>query len=123
MAAPAGLGSTGPEGVGDAAAGAAKGGVDGLLANELRGMSRGEAERLLSQWDASTFDTLADSLRYHAQKHGFGDDMAKYLRKASNFNKKGARKRLLEDGATRWTRESGEFLIERNGKIVSYGLH
>jgi hypothetical protein len=25
------------------------------------------------------------------------------------------------DGAKRWTRKSGEFLIERDGKIVSYG--
>ena len=42
---------------------------------------------------------------------------------ASNFNKKGAHKTVLPDGAIRWNRKDGEFLIERNGKIVTYGYN
>ena len=82
----------------------------------------GEAKALMKMWDASTFPTLAKSLRYHANTHGFRDDVWKYMRKAANFNKYGATKKLLADGATRWKHKSGEFLIERAGKIVSYGL-
>ena len=66
-------------------------------------------------------DNVAQSIRYHAKKHGFGNDVPKYLRKAANFGKKGAKKKLLPDGATRWTKKNGEFLIERGGKIVTYG--
>ena len=82
-----------------------------------------EAKRLMSMWDKGSFPTRAKSIRHHANKHGFGDDVAKYMRKAANFNKKGARKKELEDGAIRWNRKSGEFLIERGGKIVSYGVN
>ena len=81
-----------------------------------------EYKKLLSQWDKASFDSLSKSIRYHSKKHGFGDDYVKYLRKASNFNKKGAKKVILPDGAIRWNRNNGEFLIERKGKIVSYGI-
>lgn len=37
--------------------------------------------------------------------------------------KKGAKKTILDDGATRWNRKNGEFLIERGGKIVTYGVN
>jgi hypothetical protein len=43
-----------------------------------------------------------------------------YLCKAANFNKKGARKRLLLNDAVCWNK-GNEFLIERDGKIVTYG--
>ena len=66
---------------------------------------------------------FADSIRDHAKRHGFGDDIPKYLRKAANFNKKGAKKTILDDGATRWNRKNGKFLIERDGKIVTYGVN
>jgi len=56
------------------------------------------------------------------QKHLPDRDVWTYLRKAANFNKKGARRKLLDDGAVRYSRKSGEYLIERGGKIVSYGL-
>ncbi len=82
-----------------------------------------EAKELLSRWDKATYRTVADSIRDHAARHGFEDDRAKYLRKAAHFNKKGAMKKVLEDGSVRWTRKSGEFLIERHGKIVTDGVN
>jgi len=47
----------------------------------------------------------------------------KYLRKASNFNCKGAHRLARPDGTVRYVRKSGESLIERMGKIVSYGFN
>lgn len=91
--------------------------------SQLKGMSLKEAKNLLFIWNKATYRTIADSLRDHAARHGFGDDIAKYLRKAAHFNKKGARKKILEDGATRWTRKSGEFFIERDGKVITYGIN
>jgi hypothetical protein len=87
----------------------------------LKNMPVSEAKQLMSKWNKGNHYNIAESLRYHADKHGFGGDMPKYLRKAASFNKKGARKTTLSDGATRWNRKSGEFLIERDKKIVSYG--
>jgi hypothetical protein len=101
-------------------------GVRGLATKtvgNLNGMPLKEAKQLMSKWDKATFDTLSDSIRDHAKRHGFGLDIAKYLRKAARFNKKGAKKTILEKGATRWNRKNGEFLIERNGKIVTYGVN
>ncbi len=80
-----------------------------------------EAKQLMKMWDKRSFRTLSDSIRYHAGKHGGGSDPWKYMRRAASFNKKGATRKPLGDGATRWTRKNGEFLIEKNGKIVSYG--
>lgn len=82
-----------------------------------------EAKQLMSKWDKATYDNLSDSIRDHAKRHGFGNDIPKYLRKAASFNKKGAKKTTLDDGATRWNRKNGEFLIERDGKIVTYGVN
>lgn len=79
-----------------------------------------EIQQLMASWDQATYPTLPTSIVKHAQKHGFNEDYLRYLRKASNFNKKGARKKNLPDGATRW-HKGNEFLIERNGKIVTYG--
>ena len=56
----------------------------------------------------------------HCNKHGFEGDYLRYLRKASNFNKRGAKTKYLPDGAIRWNK-GYEFLIERDGKIVTYG--
>ena len=79
-----------------------------------------EIQTLMQSWDQATYPTLPTSIVKHADKHGFVGDYLRYLRKAANFNKKGARKKLLPDEATRWHKGS-EFLIERNGKIVTYG--
>ena len=89
--------------------------------NLLKGMRFSEAKRLISRWSKGNHDNIAESIRYHAKKHGFENNIPKYLRKAGSFNKKGATKKNLSDGATRWNKKNGEFLIEREGKIVSYG--
>lgn len=97
---------------------ASKGGkfVSGLF----KGAELGELKKLIGRWDRGNHDSLRDSLKYHLREHGNGD-LLKYLRQAYNFNKNGARKKILEDGATRWNRGDGSYIIERNGKIVSYG--
>lgn len=79
-----------------------------------------EMEDLLDDWDKGSFDSVEDSVDYHAEKHGDGDKK-KYLRKARNFNKKGARKKHNSDGTTTYKKKDGEFKIERNGKTVTYG--
>ncbi|MGH7998689.1 MAG: hypothetical protein ACREPR_04465 [Brasilonema sp.] len=79
-----------------------------------------EMKSLMENWDKATYTTLANSIVDHADRHDFTGNYLKYLRKANNFNKKGARKKTLPDGALRWNK-GNEFLIERNGKIVSYG--
>ncbi|ETW95594.1 MAG: hypothetical protein ETSY1_29970, partial [Candidatus Entotheonella factor] len=89
--------------------------------SQLAGVSLKEAKQLLSRWDKSSYRTLSKSIRDHAHRHGFGDDIPKYLRKAANFNKKGANKKVRADGSVRYRRPNGEFLIERDGKIVTYG--
>ncbi len=79
-----------------------------------------EIQVLMQRWDQATYSTLPASIVKHAKKHGFPEEYLRYLRKADNFNKKAARKKFLPDGAIRWNKGS-EFLIERNGKIVTYG--
>ncbi|KAB8315781.1 hypothetical protein SD81_031015 [Tolypothrix campylonemoides VB511288] len=79
-----------------------------------------EMRTLMENWDKATYPTLANSVVNHADRHDFANNYLKYLRKANNFNKKGARKKILSDGAIRWNK-GNEFIIERNSKIVSYG--
>jgi hypothetical protein len=79
-----------------------------------------EIQALMDSWDQATYPTLATSIEKHAEKHSFPGEYLRYLRKAANLKKKGARKKLLADGAIRWNK-GAEFLIERNGKTVTYG--
>lgn len=79
-----------------------------------------EIQKLMQDWDRATYPTLANSIVDHADRHNFAGDYLRYLRKAANFSRKGARRKILPDGAIRWNR-GNEFLIERNGKTVSYG--
>jgi hypothetical protein len=79
-----------------------------------------QMQTLMADWTQATYPTLATSIVKHAKKHGFTGEYLRYLRKASNFNKKGSRQKRLPDGAIRWNKGS-EFLIERDGKIVTYG--
>jgi hypothetical protein len=81
-----------------------------------------EIQQLMQAWDKATYPTLPTSIVKHAQKHGFEDNYLRYLRKAANFNKKGAHKKLLPNGATRWNK-GDEFIIERDSKIVTYGVN
>jgi hypothetical protein len=79
-----------------------------------------EIRVLMEGWNAATYTSIAHSIVDHAERHGFQGEFLKYLRKANNFNKRGARRKALSDGSTRWNKGL-EFLIERDGKIVSYG--
>ncbi len=96
----------------------ASGPVKGLLGSGGRTNLR-EMKKLMSLWDKSTSRTLAESIRYHAAEHG--GDVLKYLRKAANFNKRGARRTIRSDGSIKWLKNNGEWIIERGGRIVSYG--
>ncbi|MGL5839781.1 MAG: hypothetical protein ACRCY3_14915 [Sphingorhabdus sp.] len=90
-------------------------------AGQFKNVKLSEAKRLIGLWSKGNHSSLKASLEYHVGKHGSGD-LTKYLRKAENFNYKGATKSELENGATRWNRKNGEFIIkDENGKIVSYG--
>lgn len=84
-----------------------------------------EIERYMQRWGVGRpeqkFATPAHCMVWHANKHGDGD-ILKYLRKANAFNKKHAKRKWVR-GAKRWIRKNGEFLIERDGKIVSYGMN
>jgi hypothetical protein len=79
-----------------------------------------EIQILMQKWDKATYPTLANSIVDHADRHGFRANYLKYLRKAANFNKKGARKIKLPNQALRWNKGT-EFFIERDSKIISYG--
>ena len=83
-----------------------------------------EISRYMQRWGIGTpeqpFDNPAHCIIWHANKHGDGK-ILKYLRQAHNFNKRRAKSKWV-DGAKKWTRKSGEYLIERDGKIVSYEM-
>ena len=80
-----------------------------------------EIQSRLNNWDQSTFGSTAESAVKHARKHASGSDYLKYMRRAESFNKKGAHKQQNADGTITWRRKDGQFLIERDGKIVTYG--
>jgi RHS repeat-associated protein len=87
----------------------------------FKGVSLSEAKQLVGRWGSGTFDSLRKSFEYHYPKHGdFNSSFIKYMRQAYNFNKKGATSRVRDDGSTIFRRKNGEYLIERDGKIVSY---
>lgn len=79
-----------------------------------------EMQTLMEKWGKATYPTLAHSIVDHAERHGFRANYLKYLRKADNFTKKGAKKKQLPNGALRWNKGT-EFLIEKDSKIISYG--
>ncbi len=88
---------------------------------QIAKLTLSEAKTLMKLWGKGSFRNRAESIRYHVNKHG-GGDYVKYLRKAANFNFKGARSTgIRDDGTIRFWRKSGEFIIMDNGKIVSYG--
>lgn len=81
-----------------------------------------EAKRLVRRWDRGSFATIAQSIRYHHEQHGTADVWS-YLKKANAFDQAGARMLPRGDGSVRWLRRSGEFLITRNNRILSYGVN
>lgn len=79
-----------------------------------------EAKRMVARWDKGSFDTREDNIRHHVSLRG-RNDLWWYLAKAYNFNKKGASTKFLPKGRIHFERKSGEFLIEKDGHIVTYG--
>lgn len=79
-----------------------------------------EAKRLIQRWGRGTFPRRSQNIKSHAAKRGSGD-IWRYLRLAYNFNKKGSTATVQSDNTIRYERKSGEFLIERDGLIVTYG--
>lgn len=81
-----------------------------------------EAKILVGLWNKGRLSSRKANVRYHVRERGNGD-LWRYLRKAYNFNKNGASTRFLPDGRTHFERKSGEFLIEHDGYIVTYGFN
>lgn len=82
-----------------------------------------EITRLMQRWGKSSYDSIAHCIVDHANRHGFSGDELTYLRKAGHFRKKRARKAYPELGVVRWNKGNNEYLIEREGKIVSYCIN
>jgi len=79
-----------------------------------------EARTLYSKWGVGSFNTVGDNIKYHANKRANGD-YVKYMRQADNFNKRGARNTGIRSDGSILYRRGEQFLIERDGLIVTYG--
>jgi hypothetical protein len=84
-----------------------------------------EQVELLSKWDAGEHPTVYSSVHYHHRAHGLGMTLWEYLRLAAGFDRSTAirvpRAGTRPGGTVKYKRQNGEFVIERNGKILSYG--
>ncbi len=106
--------------------------VDPFLAQLCEGYTEAEVaeiELYIAAWDASTYISVAQSILDHASRKEF--DPLRYLRKAHNFNKKGAvrvpKTGYRRDGSAVY-RKGNEYLIVRPDrfgveKIVTYGVN
>lgn len=88
-----------------------------------------EIKQYLNEWDASTYISVAQSILDHAYRKQFPP--LKFLRKAHNFNKKGAvrvpKMGYRRDGSAIY-RKGNEYLIVRPDqfgveKIVTYRVN
>ncbi|MEH2260531.1 hypothetical protein [Nostoc sp.] len=88
-----------------------------------------EIQQYISEWNAATYTSVAQSILDHANRKGI--DPLKYLRKAHNFNKKGAirvPKTGYRGDSSAVYRKGNEYLIVRpdqygTEKIVTYGVN
>ncbi len=80
-----------------------------------------EIDNLMLRWGQANYKSVAHCIVDHANRHQYPGNYLKYLRKAANFKKKRARKSSPAPGVRRWNKSNDEYLIEREGKIVSYG--
>jgi hypothetical protein len=97
-------------------------------------MGRTEAEiaemkRYMTSWNCSTYTSIQENILDHALRKSI--DPLKYLRKADNFNKKGAKRvpktGYRSDGSAVY-RKGKEYLVVRPDsfgveKIVTYGVN
>jgi hypothetical protein len=88
-----------------------------------------EIKQYLTEWDASTYISVSQNILDHALRKQV--ELLKYLRKAHNFNKKGATRvpktGYRRDGSAVY-RKGNEYLIVRpdkfgTEKIVTYGVN
>jgi hypothetical protein len=106
--------------------------VDPFLDRLCEGYTEAEVAEIklyIAEWDASTYISVAQSILDHASRKEF--DPLRYLRKAHNFNKRGAvrvpKTGYRRDGSAVYRKEN-EYLIirpDRFGveKIVTYGVN
>ena len=97
--------------------------LDQLFSHAQNEQQVEEIKRLMRRWAKSSYDSIAHCIVDHASRHGFSRNELKYLRKAGHFSKKRARKAYPELGVVRWNKGNNEYLIEREGKIVSYCIN
>jgi hypothetical protein len=99
------------------------------LLQDYSDAERVELRQYLLEWEAGTYSSVAQSVLHHAERKGF--DPLRYLRKAHNFNRRGARRvpksGYRSDGSAVYRKEN-EFLIVRPDqygieKIVTYGIN
>ena len=88
------------------------------------GLSKAGDVKNMTRWNKGNATTLEDSLKYHHQKHGDSRTMSEYLSDAAKFDKSKATRNPTSgtraDGSVKYTNDK-EFLIERDGQIVTYG--
>lgn len=82
---------------------------------------------LMRGWTRASQKTIADSIRYHFDKHGANVaavNVWQYLRKAYELrrNLRGARRTDLEEGKVRYTKNERFLILDVQGKIISFGL-
>ena len=106
--------------------------TDPFLIQLLEGYTSAEAaeiQQYMEEWDAATYTSVAQSILDHAARKGI--EPLKYLRKAHNFNKKGAirvPKTGYRGDSSAVYRKSNEYLIVRpdqygTEKIITYGVN
>ncbi|MGF1673280.1 MAG: hypothetical protein ACFCUV_06255 [Rivularia sp. (in: cyanobacteria)] len=103
--------------------------IDPFLEQLCEGYSEtevAEIKQYINEWDAATYISISHNILDHALRKEF--EPLKYLRKAHNFNKKGAirvpKNGFRQDGSAVYR----EFLIVRidrfsTEKIVTYGVN
>lgn len=106
--------------------------VDPFLAQLCEGYTEAEVaeiEQYMAEWDASTYISVALSILDHASRKEF--DPLRYLRKAHNFNKKGAvrvpKTGYRRDGSAVYRKGNESLIVQpdrfRIEKIVTYGVN
>lgn len=81
---------------------------------------------LLRGWARASFNTTADSIRYHFRRHGHELGAAhvwQYLRQAHSlrWNLRGARRTELGAGKIHYTKRHRFLILDAQGRIISYG--
>lgn len=90
------------------------------------GVRLSEAKMLMRGWTRASFDTTANSIRYHFRRHGHEVGAANvwhYLRQAHSLrrNLRGARRTALDAGKVRYVKHHRFLILDAQGKIISYG--